>query len=221
MSLEKPAPGVVHLYEVNLDTFQFTDVLSEDERARAARFRFDHDRLRYTAGRCAMRCVLASYLNKNPRALIFSYNPAGKPELPGIQFNLAHSGPHALLAIASEARVGVDIEQVRLFPHMDDVAKSVFTPRELQRWRALPDDQRPDRFYRLWTRKEAYLKAIGEGIAHRLQQTEVTFDNPPEIFVGVEGPWTLRDVSKSERLIAAVAYEGRDLSIDTYFLGAG
>lgn len=221
MSLEKPAPGTVHLYEFNLDSFHFTDVLSPDERARAAHFRFDRDRLRYNAGRCALRCILAAYLDKEPRSLVFSYNSSGKPSLPELSFNLAHSGPHALIAIASEARVGVDIEQVREFPDMDDVAKTVFSPTELRRWRALPDSERTDRFYRLWTRKEAFLKGIGEGIAHRLQEIEISFENPPHIIAGADGAWILRDISHDTRVIATLAFEGPEVEILTYDLAVG
>lgn len=220
MSLEPPPPGAVHLYEFDLDSFQFTDVLSEDERARAARFRFDRDRQRYTAGRCALRCLLSTYLKKEPRSIAFSYGFAGKPSVSGISFNLAHSGSHAVIAIAANARVGVDIEEVREFSDMDDVAKSVFSSGELQRWRSAPEDRRADYFYRLWTRKEAYLKAIGEGIAQRLQALEVSLGDPAEIIAGAEGAWALQDISHNSQLIGALAFEGPEVTIHSFELGA-
>src|SRR6476646_1610692 len=91
------APGAVHLWELALDHFIFNDVLSEDERARAAKFRFDHDRKRFTSGRTALRLLAAGYLKTNPEKIQFTYGPAGKPTVMNspVSFNLAHSGPNA------------------------------------------------------------------------------------------------------------------------------
>src|ERR1044072_7974298 len=93
------SPGAIHLWELDLDHFFFNDVLSEDERARAAKFRFDHDRKRFTSGRTALRLLIAGYLKTHPEKIQFTYGPAGKPAIAQspLSFNLAHSGPHALL----------------------------------------------------------------------------------------------------------------------------
>jgi 4'-phosphopantetheinyl transferase len=201
-------PGAIHLWEVDLDHFVFNDVLSEDERARAAKFRFDHDRKRFTSGRTALRLLLAGYLKTNPEKILFSYGPAGKPFVSAspLSFNLAHSGPHALVGFALEHQIGIDVEQIRQIDDMPLVAQYSFAPGEFRRWQALPADQKTRAFYRCWTRKEAYLKAIGEGIAQRLQKFEVAFEPgaPPAILKGAEGDWTVIDTSR-ESYAGAVA----------------
>jgi 4'-phosphopantetheinyl transferase len=219
IAVPKLLPGTVHLWRVNLDQFAgLGEILSRDELERAARFRFDRDRIRYVAGRSALRFLLGGYLKRNPGDLVFSYGPAGKPSLSEISFNLAHSGAHGLIGVAAEKLIGVDIEEVRALPDLDDVARTVFAPGELVRWRGLDSRDRVSAFYRIWTRKEAYLKAMGEGIAHRLQKFEVAFEpNESErIISGAEGVWSLHDVSPSEDLIAAVAYEGSAVGIETF-----
>src|SRR5205085_10176828 len=107
--------GAIHLWEVDLDHFIFNDVLSEDERARAAKFRFDHDRKRFTSGRTALRLLLAGYLKTNPEKIQFSYGPAGKPTIANssLSFNLTHSGANALPAFTLNHLIGFDLEQLR------------------------------------------------------------------------------------------------------------
>jgi 4'-phosphopantetheinyl transferase len=217
------SPGVVHLWEVDLDHFIFNDVLSEDERARAAKFRFDHDRKRFTSGRTALRLLLAGYLNTNPEKIIFTYGPAGKPCIanPSLAFNLAHSGASAILAFAHGGYIGADVELIRSMDDMSSVAQCSFAPGEFQRWQALPADQKTRAFYRCWTRKEAYLKAIGEGIAHRLQKFEVAFEPgaAPAILTGAEGHWTVFDTSR-ESYAAAVVCDAPNPTLETFSLAS-
>jgi 4'-phosphopantetheinyl transferase len=217
------SPGAIHLWEIDLDHFIFNDVLSEDERARAAKFRFDHDRKRFKSGRTALRLLLAGYLKANPEKIEFSYGPAGKPAVNGatVSFNLAHSGPQALLAIAFGQQIGVDVELIRELPDLASLAQYSFSPGEFQRWQSLPEDQKVRAFYRCWTRKEAYLKAIGEGIAHRLQKFEVAFEPSaaPAILRGAEGNWTVIDTSR-EPYAGAIACDGPAPKLETYSLAS-
>lgn len=216
-------PGAIHLWELDLDHFFFNDVLSEDERARAAKFRFDHDRKRFTSGRTALRLLVAGYLKTNPEKIQFAYGPSGKPFVANspLSFNLAHSGANALLGFTLEKQLGVDIEQIHEIDDMPGVAQFSFSPGEFHRWQALPADQKTRAFYRCWTRKEAYLKAIGEGIAQRLQKFEVAFEagGPPAILAGAEGEWTLIDTSR-EPCAAAIAYEGVSPTLETFSLAS-
>ncbi len=193
--------------DLDLDSFGAPAFLSMAETERANRFRFERDRHRYIAGRTALRLLLGSYLSQPPQSLSFTYGPAGKPSLPGIGFNLAHSGPSALIAFTPNQRVGVDIEESKPLDDIIDTARMAFSPAEFARWKSLRAE--PDLFYRIWTRKEAYLKAIGEGIAQRLQQFEVAFEpgEAPRILKGAEGRWTLADVSREPGYIAALAVE--------------
>jgi len=213
-------PGTVQLWEVDLDAFGGPDLLSEDERARAARFRFDRDRKRFSAGRTALRIVLANTVKKAPGELTFQYGPAGKPSFAGVSFNLAHSGARALIAVSDGGAVGVDLEEIHPLDDMVDTARAAFAPGEFDRWRNARAGDRLDLFYRIWTRKEAYLKAIGEGIAQRLQQFEVAFEpgETPRILHGAEGVWTLADVSKTPDYIAALAIEGSGANIERHTL---
>ena len=217
------SPGAIHLWELDLDHFVFSDILSEDERARAARFRFDHDRKRFAAGRTAMRLLLAGYLKAKPEQIHFTYGPAGKPAIAGskVAFNLTHSGASALLAFALDCQVGADVELIRLIDDFPALAQYSFAPGEYQRWQALPADQKARAFYRCWTRKEAYLKAIGEGIAHRLQKFEVAFEPgvAPAILKGAEGSWTLFDTSR-DNWAGAVACDLPKPTLESFSLAS-
>src|SRR4051812_39623026 len=217
------APGAIHLWELDLDHFIFNDVLSEDERARAAKFRFDHDRKRFTSGRTALRLLLAGYTKTNPQKIQFIYGPAGKPAIANspLSFNLAHSGANAILAFTLNHQIGIDLEQIRQIDDMPTVAQYSFAPGEFRRWQALPADQKTRAFYRCWTRKEAYLKAIGEGIAQRLQKFEVAFEAgaPPAILKGAEGPWTIIDTGR-EPYAAAIACDATNPTLETFSLAS-
>lgn len=217
------SPGTIHLWELDLDHFIFNDVLSEDERARAAKFRFDHDRKRFTSGRTALRLLLGGYLKTNPEKIEFVYGPAGKPSVgnSAVSFNLAHSGPHALIGFTLDHQLGIDVEQIREIDDMVTVAQYSFSPGEFRRWRALPADQKVRAFYRCWTRKEAYLKAIGEGIAQRLKKFDVAFEAgaPPAILRGAEGTWTVIDTSR-EPCAAAVACDAPRPQLESYSLAS-
>jgi 4'-phosphopantetheinyl transferase len=216
------APGAIHLWELDLDHFVFNDVLSEDERARAAKFRFDHDRKRFTSGRTALRLLLAGYLKTSPEKVRFTYGAGGKPSVENskVSFNLAHSGPHALLGFTLNQQLGVDVEQIRQIDDMALVAEYSFAPGEFRRWSALPADQKIRAFYRCWTRKEAYLKAIGEGIALRLKKFEVAFEpgTAPAILKGAEG-WTVIDTSR-EPYAAALACDAGDPTLEVFSLAS-
>lgn len=210
-------PGVIHLWSIDLDAEGQPEMLTRDEQARAGRFRFPIDRRRFIAGRSALRLILTRYL-AGPVA--FTYTPAGKPMLPGagISFNLAHSGKFAIAGVASETALGVDIEVPRAFPDLDQLADFSFSPGETARWRNLAQDQKLAGFYRCWTRKEAYLKATGEGIATRLKTFEVAFEDgePPRILGGAEGSWTLLDISEEPVYFAAIAYAGLSPKLERF-----
>ncbi len=126
--------------------------LSPDEAARAARFHFEKDRIRWTAARSTLRRVLASYLNTSPESLQFHYGENGKPALPAIEFNLSHSGDFAMIAVAGNVPVGIDIEHMR--PGVD-IAKLLTRLGETNLPDSIPE------LYSRWTRREAITKAIG------------------------------------------------------------
>lgn len=156
--------------------------LSPDEQERARRFRFGEDRRRFVVGRGVLRTILGSYTGAPPAQLRFAYSPAGKPRFApetgqpaaSLSFNLSHSGELALYAICLDRRVGVDIEQFRPQVAEDPIAERFFSPQEVDALRSLPPDEQAPAFFRCWTRKEAYVKACGEGLAIPLNRFVVT-----------------------------------------------
>lgn len=160
--------GILPAASDELDRFE--RCLSQPERERASRFRFARDRDRYVFGRGSLRRILASYLCTSPDEVAFRYGAAGKPELarPGsenvVRFNLSHSGDVVLVAVAQDREVGVDVEAVRGAAATDGVAARFFHPAEVASLAALENTERSLAFYRFWTRKEAYLKARGDGL---------------------------------------------------------
>ena len=195
--------------------------LAPAERERAARFHFPRDRNRFIAGRGALRQILGRYLQTDPIKLQFTYGPHGKPALAqgaeesGLQFNLAHSGGLALLAVTRSGKIGVDLERVRALKDAEGLVTRFFCPREIAAFQGLPEDQKPAAFFNLWTRKEAWLKAIGEGIGHSLNRVEVSFlpGEPARLLTLPEGPhaaarWNLRDLAPAPGFAAALAISG-------------
>lgn len=188
-------PGEVHVWSVRLDrpgsSIELVTTLSGDERDRASRFHFERDRRRFICARGALRRILGEYLDVDASALTFTYGAHGKPALGGfvaeaLSFNVSHSGELALIAVAApNLEIGVDVEAVRPMPDGDDIASRYFAPAEVARLRALPVAMQEEAFFRCWTRKEAYLKALGDGLARPLDSFEVTLaaDEPVELSV--------------------------------------
>jgi len=165
----------VHVWRVELDlddasTNELLLVLSPDERTRARRYRLDRDRRRFVVARGRLRAILGAYLGSEPGAVHFVVDPRGKPRLAevsehGLEFNVSHSEGKALCAVAWWRRVGVDLERIREDIDWEPVAERFFSLREVAGLRALTAGRRAAEFVRLWTRKEAWLKARGDGLA--------------------------------------------------------
>jgi 4'-phosphopantetheinyl transferase len=162
--------GEVHVWQVDMDdaaSDHLIAVLSKDEQATAARFATSQLNLRYRRCRAALRALLARYTRQAPAALRFDYNPYGKPSLAGnLHFNVSHSGRQALIALAPHP-VGIDIETLDR-PSIDVASLTALTChwRERAVLSMLNEDERKAHFFRLWTRKEAYCKALGVGLHH-------------------------------------------------------
>jgi 4'-phosphopantetheinyl transferase len=199
--------------------------LSEDERAHAARFRFAPDRIRYIAARAMVRRIVACYVAERPDRLRFRYEQHGRPALAVrsdrcIDFNVAHSGELVVLAVARARKVGVDVEKIRLDIEAEEIAEHFFSPREVRIIRSLSGDQRPRAFFCCWTRKEAYVKACGEGLAMALDSFDVTLaPGDPALFTrGVDPSWQLLGFEAACGYPAALAYNGGPAHV--HFLAA-
>lgn len=196
-------------------------LLAADERQRAQRFHFARDRQRYVVAHGLLRVLLGSYLGQPPDRLEFVSGPHGKPALSGatgaspLRFNLAHAPGRLLYAITARREVGVDIEEVRELPAAEPIAERFFSVREREAWRAVPAHAKTAAFFACWTRKEAYLKAIGTGLAMPLDAFAVSLaPGEPARLVEVRGDpqaaarWSLRDLPPIPGYAAALAVEG-------------
>ena len=175
--------GVVHVWRGSLERSQVErDVLwqylSADERERANRFRFDVHRHHYIVGRGLLRWLNGRYLSIPPQEIQFTYGEFDKPALvnePALQFSVSHSHEGLLMAFVWETAVGVDIEYVkRKMDDMDTIAKRFFSPVESAAYLTVAEDEKPDTFFNCWTRKEAFIKAVGEGLSFPLDEFEVS-----------------------------------------------
>lgn len=143
--------------------------LTPDERARAGRYRGERDRRRFVVARAHLRAILAGVLDVRPGDVVLAVDALGKPRLagaaaPGLDFSVSHSGGRALVAVARHRRVGVDLERIEEAADWEPIAARFFSAREVAALRALGEAERRGEFYRLWTRKEAWLKARGDGL---------------------------------------------------------
>ena len=180
-SLTVLEPGIVHVWRANLEAQRahadrLKAFLSSDELVRAGRFRFERDRLHYTVGRGLLRLLLGRYLGRSPGGLSFTYSLRAKPCLPSpetLAFNLSHSGGVALYAFAHCSELGIDVENDNPEVQQEEIARNFFTPEEGRFIFQGPSDNRSERFFFLWSRKEAYVKARGEGLYLPLNEFDV------------------------------------------------
>lgn len=202
-----PSDSVATVWCVPLDGAPTNlDFLSEDERARAARFHFPEHARRYTNARAALRAILGNIVNAPPADLVFVYGAHGKPALPGgPEFNLSHSADLALIAVASEP-IGLDLEVIRENVRCLDLAERFFTAKETAALRTLTGDHQRHGFFQLWTAKEARMKATGEGLSLSPSTLEVIFQNGQPSAVSSAGgdSWKVHPLKVPPGFVAAL-----------------
>ena len=222
------APGVVDVWAIGLDRevldgHKLASTLTADEHTRADRFRSDKGRAHFIAARGCLRVILAKYLHCQASEIIFAYGKQGKPALAGseaetgVRFNVSHSEGRALVAIGQDADVGVDIEhQSRQIGQMTRLAGRFFAEGEYTMLLNTPESDRREAFFNCWTRKEAFVKALGAGLAHSLKDFEVSLDRPAKLLsakgVAVD-QWTLAHLDVGDGYIGAVAVGGREIGL--------
>jgi 4'-phosphopantetheinyl transferase len=207
-SLDRPAPDIRGLRAL----------LEPDELARADRFRFERDRARYVAGRGQLRLLLGRYLGRAPHEVRFEYGAYEKPSVahPGLWFNLSHSGPVALCAVTSVGEVGIDVELDDPGFARERIAEHFFSPGEVATLRGLAPELQGRAFLTCWTRKEAFIKARGDGLSLALDSFDVTLEPGQPVALtrtawSASEPrdWSLSDLSNTDDgYIAAVAVRG-------------
>lgn len=222
------ASNDVHVWRAKLDpseecTKQLTRMLSDDEQKKMRRFHYDKDRKRFIVTRGVLRKIMSRYLNIKPSHIQFGYSTHGKPYLveklrgEKICFNLSYSHNLSLYAFTKSRRVGIDIEYVRPFVDVDQIVAGFFSSNEQAIWQQLPEKQKQEAFFNCWTRKEAYIKARGEGLSLPLDQFEVSFaPGKPAALLGTDGAldqtsrWLLRVIQSDSSYAAALVVEGCD-----------
>jgi len=216
----------VHVWHATLDqpvtcVQQLARTLSDDERMRAGRFYFEQDRKRFIVGRGVLRAILGRYVGIEPSRLQFCYGSQGKPYLAErfdggtLRFNLAHSHELALYAFTRRREIGIDLEHVCAEVACEPIAARFFSPRESATLRALPATVKQKAFFTCWTRKEAYIKARGEGLSLPLDQFDVSLaPGEPATLLNMRGDpleasrWSLQELIPSPGYVAALAVEG-------------
>jgi 4'-phosphopantetheinyl transferase len=192
-------------------------ILSPDERARAQRFVFERHRRAYALSRGILRVLLGRYISLQPADIQFSYGSKGKPYLlefaRQIRFNCSHSDGMALYAMTRHCDLGIDIEKIRPLQEMEQLAQRFFCPEEVHELLSLKPAEREAAFFRCWSRKEAYIKAVGDGLSIPLDGFRVTLvpGDPVEfIHLGndrdLAREWTLHDFTAIASYAAAIAY---------------
>jgi 4'-phosphopantetheinyl transferase len=219
----------VHVWHAQLDTLAEQQValealLNDEERVRANRFRFPHDRLHFALARGILRSLLAAYCGLPATDLVLVYGSSGKPALAGppekgLQFNLSHSHGRAVYAFTRGRRVGIDVEQVRDLKDADAIVERFFSADEIAAYQALPAEARQRAFFSGWARKEAFIKALGAGLGYPLTEFSVTLvPSQPARFVAMPSDqdprdWMLSELPIDPDFVSALAVAGTGLRI--------
>ena len=233
----------VHVWRASLDVTAtivgpLKQFLSGDELVRAGRFHFESDRKHFIVARGYLRAILSRYLKIPAEEIKFAYGEQGKPQLAAscrgsqsFYFNLAHSHGVAIYGMTRVGEIGIDIERIRPEFTGDDVANRFFSPGEVSCLNAMPKDLRPEAFFNCWTRKEAFIKAVGMGLSLPLDQFEVTLaPGEPAQLVRTAwdedeaSRWSIKSIDVGESYVAAIAVAARNWfleyrAIDNTLLG--
>lgn len=201
-------------------------LLSPDERERAARFHFRRDAMRWIVARAVLRQILGGCLGVDPRAVVLAYGAHGKPAVAApigdrnLQFSLAHSAHLAVYAVSVNCPVGIDVECMRALSEMDRLAERTFSRRECAALQRLPPALRSIGFFNCWTRKEAYIKAVGLGLSYPLDRFSVSLapGEPARLEVVETDPdhvekWTMLELAPRPGFVGAVVVGARSVEM--------
>jgi 4'-phosphopantetheinyl transferase len=215
--------GDLHVWLVKLSEHSpqaFTHLLSSDELGRASRFHFQKHRNHFIVARGALRSILGQYLKLDPKLLQFTYSSYGKPSLAessqaNLEFNMSHSHELALYAVATNCKVGIDVEHMRSDVAHKDIAERFFSHSEVNTFCNLPEELKTEGFFNCWTRKEAFIKAIGEGLSYPLDKFSVSLTpGEPASILSIADDnaeaknWNLISFSPRPDYVAAAAIYG-------------
>ncbi len=233
----QPAPEVlvlagdeVHVWHATLDQPRFRRqgllrTLAADEQTRAERFHSDRDREHFIVARGVLRAILGCYLNQAPECLSFCYGTHGKPALAGgadvatIRFSVSHSHGAVVYAIARGREVGIDIERIRPDLAVAEIAERFFSRPEAARLRDLPIEAQGEAFFRSWTRKEAYIKALGGGLSIPLDRSDVeqaAGESGSVVVLRQASWWSVQALPAGPGYVGALAVEGEGSALTSW-----
>ena len=222
------AEDEVHVWRAALDlpsaqVQYLREILTADELSRADRFHFEKGQRHFIVGRGILRTILGRYLSVAPGHLRFCYNHHGKPFLTSefdhhkLNFNLSHSNGLALYAIARGREIGIDLERIRTNFEYEKIAERFFSPREVATLHTIPAEIKAEAFFNCWTRKEAYIKAQGEGLSLPLHSFDVSYTpgEPARLLATRDDPqeasrWALQELMPGDGYVGALAVKGCD-----------
>lgn len=226
----------VHVWQARLDDHEPSSlklVLAAEEISRADRFHFAKDHNHFVVARALLRKLLAAYLGSGAAEIRFAYAEKGKPSLADrqlsvIDFNLAHSHGMALFAFSRGRELGVDLEFIREDLESEKIAGRFFSPAEIETLRLVPPELRKRAFFDCWTRKEAYIKARGEGLSLPLDEFDVSLrpGEPAALLRNHKEPgevarWKMLSIAVSPSYVAALVVEGHDWELQSFALVNG
>jgi 4'-phosphopantetheinyl transferase len=227
--LDRPSAGEIHVWYAELDrpdTAHFFSLLSQDEKDKADRFIFEQDKVRYTTRRGILRILLGSYLGIEPYQIRFDYSHNNKPALAekynrsALYFNQSCSERMAVFAFTSGCEIGIDIEYIRDVPEMQQIFERFFSPGENEVFQTLSANLRKEAFFNCWTRKEAFIKATGDGLSRPLNTFDVSLmPGEPARLLEIErcheevNLWFMNDLKVTPGYAAALAMKGNCINI--------
>jgi 4'-phosphopantetheinyl transferase len=217
----------IHVFKASLDCSEemlvlYKELLSVDERLKAKRFKFERDKKHYTAGRGTLRELLGRYLGESPSRIKFSYTDKGKPFLKNsaVKFNIAHSGGMAVFALSSMHELGIDIEILKDKKDAVELAKRFFSEDEIKDLDSVPKEKLTESFFNCWTRKEAFIKALGKGLSYSLTDFSVSLrpgDEPRVKWIKDKNEdindWRMFDISIDDNYISSLAVKAKNVNV--------
>lgn len=222
--MQEPNTHEAHIWSINMDqvtikTLQhFYNTLSTDEQQRVSKFKFVKDRTTFAIARASLRTLSGKYLNMDPKEIKFHYGKFGKPQFhhtTSLKFNVSHSGNNVIIGFVQDYDVGVDVEEIKDNPDLLDIAKQFFSKSEVAALEEIPTTDRYNAFYRCWTRKEAFIKAKGNGLSYPLDSFSVSLDHNSEAKLESldsdpkeKSTWNMFSFKPHENYIAAMAVQG-------------
>jgi 4'-phosphopantetheinyl transferase len=223
------AENSIHVWRAWLDVEaaerkRLSEFLTDDETARANRFVFPHDHDHFLVARGRLRELLGRYLNCSPRNLKFTAAKYGKlslPEYPHLRFNVSHSHGLALYGFTLDRELGIDVEKIRPEFTGEDIAARYFSMSEQNELKKIPEEFRPLAFFLCWTRKEAYVKAHGDGLQIPLDSFDVSLTpgQPATLHSADDQRWSLQSFLPAANFAAAVIAEGKFPTVEFYGCG--